>query len=107
MVQVIEVQITCPDQAVAEAIGNQLVALRLAACANIHAPVKSTYHWQGKVETAHEVPLVLKTREDLFDELCNAVRGMHPYDTPAILGLPVAYCNEDFAAWVAAETRQA
>jgi periplasmic divalent cation tolerance protein len=106
MVQVIEVQITCPDQAVAEAIGSQLVTMRLAACANVHAPVQSVYHWQGKIETAREVPLALKTRVDLFDALCDAVSTMHPYDTPAILGLPVAYCNDDFAAWVAAETRK-
>jgi periplasmic divalent cation tolerance protein len=105
--KIIEVWITCPDQDVAESIGFELVSRRLAACANTHAPVRSAYHWKGSIESEDEVPLVVKTRDDLFDSLVTAVETLHPYETPGIVGVAVEYLNQSYADWVVAETRQA
>lgn len=102
---IVEIWINCPDATVARAIGEGLVARRLVACANVHAPVASVYQWKGQIETAEEIPVVLKTRESLFDEVCDAVRALHPYETPSVIAVPVARVNADYAAWVVGETR--
>ncbi len=94
MTDLVTVEILCPDSATAEAIATALVGRRLAACANLLAPCTSLYHWKGAIERAEEVPLVLKTRADLFPRLAAAARALHPYETPAI-------------AWVRAETAEA
>ena len=102
MTDIVTVEINCPDTAVATAIAEALVTRRLAA-ANIHAPIQSLYHWQGRVDRAEEIPLVFKTRSDLAPALAEAARALHPYDTPSILTRPVA-ATADYAAWIATET---
>ena len=103
MTDLVTVEINCPDAAVAAAIAEALVTRRLAAAANIHGPIDSLYHWQGRVEHAREVPLVLKTRAALVPALAEAVQALHPYATPSILARP-ATAPADYVAWVAAET---
>lgn len=94
-----------PDRATAEALAAVLVEDRLAACVNILQPCRSVYRWQGAVETADEVPLLIKTSEDRYAALENAIRDRHPYETPEIIALPVALGLPDYLAWVVAETR--
>jgi periplasmic divalent cation tolerance protein len=101
--EIVTVEINCPDAAAAAAIAEALVARRLAACANIHAPIDSVYHWKGRVERGPEVPLVLKTRAGLLPALVAAARELHPYETPSILAHAVT-ANDDYRAWVLAET---
>jgi periplasmic divalent cation tolerance protein len=103
---IVAVEINCPDAATAAAIAERLVERRLAACANIHVPIDSIYHWKGRIERAPEVPLTLKTRADLMPALIAAVRELHPHETPSILAHPVN-ANDDYRAWVLAETEGA
>ena len=74
----VDVWVNCPDRATAERIAAACVGDRLAACANVYAPIESLYRWKGGNERAREIPLLLKTRASLFDELCRAVKRMHP-----------------------------
>ena len=94
-----------PDRASAQALAAALVDERLAACVNILAPCHSIYRWQGAVETADEVPLLIKTCEARYAALEAAIRAQHPYATPEIIALPVTHGLPDYLAWVAAETR--
>jgi len=103
----IDVWINCPDRATAEAIAAALVAERLAACANILAPVSSTYRWKGAVERAEEVPLLLKSRASLFATLSRRVKALHPYEVPSIVATGLPLVEEDYAGWLAAETEDA
>ncbi len=100
----IDVWVNCPDRATAEALGGALVDERLAACANILAPVHSIYRWKGAVEHAGEVPLVLKTRASLFAPLSRRVKALHPYENPSIVATDLALVEDDYASWLAAET---
>ena len=84
-----DIVVTCPDEATAREIGDALLGRRLAACCQTGAPVHSRYRWQGAVETASEVPLLIKTRADLFDTVTESIRRLHPYETPAITGMAV------------------
>jgi len=105
MEEIIEVQVNCASEAEAERIAEAVVGERLAACANIHAPIRSLYHWQGGVERAGEVPLVLKTRAALFDALAARIAALHSYEVPGIIALPVGAVNTAYRDWLLAETR--
>ncbi len=94
-----------PDRAAAEALAAALVEERLAACVNILAPCRSVYRWQGQIETANEVPLLIKTTRNCYAALEAAVRARHPYEIPELIALPIGDGLPDYLAWVAAETR--
>lgn len=98
------VYVTCADAAEANKIAKAVVNDRLAACANIMAPHQSIYHWDGKVQEAQEVALVLKTPEDLFDALKKRVLELHSYDTPCIVALPIQVGHAPFLKWIKDET---
>lgn len=93
-----------PNRASAETLARSLVDARLAACVNILAPCESIYRWQGAVQTADEIPLLIKTCAARYAELEAAIRAQHPYQTPEIIALPVAHGLPAYLAWGAAET---
>ena len=93
-----------PDQALATALARLLVDERLAACVNIGAPVESIYHWRGRIETGREVPVVIKTRSALYSNVEEAIRKIHPYDTPEIIAIPVTGGDARYLDWLAIET---
>lgn len=93
-----------PDRESADRLARHVVGARLAACANILSPSHSVYRWQGNVETAEEIPMMLKTTRRNYPALESALRDAHPYEVPEILavradGLPV------YLDWVISETR--
>jgi len=95
---------TLPDAASAHALAQALVEQRLAACVNVLAPCRSVYRWQGKVEDAEEVPLLIKTAAERYAALEAAIRAAHPYELPEIVAVPLAGGLPGYLAWVAAET---
>ena len=111
MTHFVDVWINCPDKPTAEAIAEACIAEaciadKLAACANIFAPIDSLYRWQGAVERDGEVPLLLKTRAELFDAVCERVRPLHPYEVPAIVATAITEIDQPYAEWLRRETRE-
>jgi periplasmic divalent cation tolerance protein len=102
---VLLVMTTLPDAPTAERIAAELVTARLAACVNVLAPVRSVYRWKGAVETADEVPLLIKTTRERYSAVETALRAAHPYELPEIVALPVAAGLAPYLAWVAGETQ--
>ena len=96
----------CPDETSANAIALALVENRLAACVNILPRVQSLYRWQGAVESASEIPLLIKTTAECYAALEAAIREHHPYEIPEIVALPVDRGLPAYLNWVAAETIQ-
>jgi periplasmic divalent cation tolerance protein len=95
------VLVTCGKLAEARKIARAVVGKRLAACVNIAtAPVESVYGWNGKVETAREYLLVIKTRAGKLGELEREVKRMHSYETPVFLVLGVAGGAKGYLGWV-------
>ncbi len=88
----------------AERIARELVEARLAACAQILGPITSTYRWQGKIETSEEWQCWIKTRGELFEQVEQAIRRIHPYEVPEILAVPVVAGSASYLAWLEAET---
>ncbi|KAA5603599.1 divalent-cation tolerance protein CutA [Blastochloris sulfoviridis] len=95
---------TWPSVVEAEAAGAALVEAGLAACVNILPGVRSVYRWQGAVERATETVMIVKTRAARTEAVAIAIRARHPYDTPAILVVPVTGGEPGYLAWIAAET---
>ena len=96
---------TLPDQAQAEALARELLTARLAACIQIGATVQSLYHWRGKIETASEVPLAIKTRAGLYPRVEETIRRRHPYELPEIVAVPISCGLPAYLDWIAAETQ--
>lgn len=94
-----------PDRSIATTMAKALLDDRLAACVNIGGSVESLYHWRGRIETAEEVPVVVKTRTALYSYVEEAIRKIHPYDTPEVVAIPVAAVDARYLAWLLAETR--
>lgn len=95
---------TLPDTEAARAFVQRLVDQRVIACGTVLGQATSVFRWQGAVEEATEVQVVLKTRRELWDRLAAAVRDAHPYEVPELLALPVAAGSEAYLAWLSAET---
>jgi periplasmic divalent cation tolerance protein len=93
-----------PDEASAQALASMLVTERLAACVNMLAPCRSVYRWQGGIESAAEVPLLIKTTTVRYAALEAAIRAGHPYELPEIIAVPIAHGLPDYLAWLIAET---
>ena len=96
----------CPDEETANAIALAVVEERLAACVNILPRVQSIYRWQGSVESAAEIPLLIKTTARNYPALEARITALHPYDVPEIVALPLARGLPAYLNWVAAETLQ-
>ena len=93
-----------PDRATAIRLANALVEQKLAACVNVLAECASVYRWNGAVQNAAEVPVLIKTRAGRYVEVEAAIRSLHPYELPEIIAVPVVRgCNE-YLQWVAGET---
>jgi periplasmic divalent cation tolerance protein len=104
MERAVFVYTTYPSVVEAEKAGNALVGARLAACVNILPGMISVYRWQGAVERAEEVVMIVKTRASRAEEVRAGVKATHPYDTPAIVVLPVESVDQRYFEWILAET---
>ena len=91
---------TCPDGNTAQGIATALVEGRVAACVNITAPLTSVYRWEGQVQTAGEVLLLIKTTRERYPALEQVLRTMHPYEVPEIIAVPVEQGLPDYLDWV-------
>lgn len=94
----------CPDPETARTIAEALIAERLVACANFGAGIDSLYYWQGEVARETEVPLLVKTRPELWDRVAARIRELHPYNLPAILGTLPDRIDPGYAQWIRDET---
>lgn len=88
-----------------ERMGMELLEKKLVACVQILGPVKSTYWWKGEIETAEEWMGVMKTRDELYDEVEREIMRLHPYEVPEIEALKAERVLDAYAAWVDRETR--
>jgi len=98
------VMTTLPDAETARALAARLVELRLAACVSIQSPCQSVYRWDGKIEEAEEVPLLIKTGAARYAALEEAIRAYHPYELPEIVAVRIDRGLPGYLAWVAEET---
>jgi len=91
---------TATSKSEARRIVRNLLEKRLVACANIYCPVESYFWWQGKIDKANEVLVLLKSDQNLFTELSKAIKEMHSYDVPEILAVPIVEGFPPYLEWL-------
>lgn len=94
-----------PDRDSAQRVAQALIESRAAACVNMLAECASVYRWHGQVETASEVPLLIKTTRAAYPRLEETIRAHHPYELPEIIAVPVGAGLTGYLQWVAQETQ--
>jgi periplasmic divalent cation tolerance protein len=95
------VLVTAPDLKTARALAVAALQVRLIACANLVPKIESYYRWEGKIESATEVLLVLKTQKAKLPALEKLILARHPYDTPEFLVLPLSAGGKKYLGWLA------
>ena len=98
--------VTTKDKAEAEKISLALLQEKLIACANLISPVKSCFFWLGKIDSAEECLVIMKSRASLFGELEKRVRALHSYEVPEVLALPIVAGSEGYLSWMSSVLRQ-
>jgi periplasmic divalent cation tolerance protein len=91
---------TCPDGDSARRIANILVEGRLAACVNILPGLRSVFRWEGKVESADETLLLIKTRQEQYAPLEAVLREHHPYELPEVLSVSIDSGLPAYLTWL-------
>ena len=99
-IKYIVVFVTAKDKQQAQKIADGLLKARLIACANIIRDVQSFFWWQGKVDQAGEVLLIIKTKKVLFKKVVLKVKALHSYDVPEVIALPIVGGNFDYLKWI-------
>jgi periplasmic divalent cation tolerance protein len=95
---------TAPSADVAESLASRLVDEGLAACVNVIPGVTSIFRWEGATQREAEILLVVKTTADRVSALRDRIVGLHPYEVPEVVALPVSDGHAAYLAWVRAET---
>ncbi|MBI1765834.1 MAG: divalent-cation tolerance protein CutA [Acidobacteria bacterium] len=93
---------TTATQQEAARVAQALLEAELAACVQMLAPMTSLYRWQGKLESASEVLLLIKTTRAAYAELEALLKQLHRYQTPEIIAVPVETVAADYLAWLQA-----
>lgn len=102
----IVVFITASSDEEARKIAKLLLDQRKAACVNIVSGVDSSFWWQGKIDSARESLLIIKTRASTFPKVIELVKTIHNYEVPEIIAMPVIGGNDDYLKWIDDEVQE-
>jgi periplasmic divalent cation tolerance protein len=96
---------TCPAVEAAEALAEQVVEARLAACVQVLPRMTSIYWWEGEVQRESEYLLLIKTLPEKWDELREFISSNHSYDVPEIISFASEHVSELYDRWLAQELK--
>ena len=105
MTEFIQLFTTTEKKDDAEVISREIVEKRLAACAQVVGPIKSTYWWREKIEQTEEWLCIMKSRKDLYEELEKAIKSIHPYEVPEIVAVPIVSGSQSYLDWLEQEVK--
>ncbi len=102
---VVMIYTTFPDRATALSVGRDLVERGLAGCVNVLPAMTSIYVWKGVTETAEEAVMIVKLAREGAERAVAHILAHHPYETPAVLTIPVIGGSSEYLAWIRGGTR--
>jgi periplasmic divalent cation tolerance protein len=105
MAEYIQVVTTTEEEQDAQVIARALVEERLAACVQVLGPITSTYRWEGKIETSREWQCWAKSRRELYEQIEQTIRRLHPYEVPEILAVEILAGSQGYLAWLDEQLR--
>jgi periplasmic divalent cation tolerance protein len=97
--------VTTSTEEEAHSIAELLLCHKKAACINIVPRIESSFWWQGKLDSAQESLLIIKTKASVLAEIINLVKDVHTYQVPEIIALPIIGGNEDYLKWIDSEVK--
>lgn len=100
-----QVSTTTDSETAAQQLAKTAVEARVAACAQVVGPIRSTYWWEGKVDQAEEWLILYKTAADQTEALQAHILAEHSYDVPEVIVTPLTGGNPAYLRWIDAETR--
>jgi periplasmic divalent cation tolerance protein len=106
MEKIVQIQWTASSLEEARSIAKELVEKRWVACANLMSNIESFYIWQGKMETSHEVKVLLKTRASLFSKVLDFIKKKGSYQVPEVSEIVFEKGNSDYFDWVISSTSE-
>lgn len=89
----------------AERLAEDIVNTKMAACVNIIPGMRSVYRWEGDVKMANETVMMIKTERRLESDVIAEVKRLHPYETPAVITLPIEGGCPEYLSWISEETK--
>ncbi len=96
---------TAPSREVADRLARSMIEKKLAACVNMFDGMRSVYRWEGKIEEANEVSLLIKTTDDKLSSLQHFIHSEHPYYTPCCIEIPIEGGLPGYLQWLEDATR--
>lgn len=97
--------VTAPGLKQARKLAKAALNQKLAACANLAPKLESHYWWRGKLETSEEVLILFKTTKNRVSALKKLVLGLHPYETPEFVALPIQQGSRSYLEWIEESVR--
>jgi periplasmic divalent cation tolerance protein len=104
-IEAVQVTTTTAEKKDAEALALAVLENRLGACVQIGGPIESRYWWNGRLESASEWVVTIKTRRDLYKPLEKLLIELHPYDQPEILAIAVTDISAGYLKWLNEQVR--
>ena len=92
--------VTVPDKKQARQVANKLIKTKLAACVNIIPGVESLFSWKGKIDSAKELLLIIKSEKSKLPKIIKTVKSLHSYEVPEIIALPIIAGNKEYLRWI-------
>lgn len=100
MSKFIQIQWTCENMAQGKKVAHLLLEKRLVACVNIFPEVESFFLWEGRVDQAKEVKVLLKTCQSHFETVKNVILENSSYSLPEILSFPIEDGHQAYLEWM-------
>jgi periplasmic divalent cation tolerance protein len=94
------IMVMCVSRKEALDVSERLLAKRLVACANIMSAVQSKFWWKGKLDSAREVLVMMKTVKANFKKIEIEIKRVHSYEVPEIIAVPIVAGSRDYLDWI-------
>lgn len=91
---------TVSNKKEAQGIAQAVLQKKLAACVNILDNLESVFWWEGKIDAAREVLLMIKSQKRLLPKIIKLIKSRHSYEVPEIVALPIIAGNPDYLRWI-------